>query len=93
MGHLASQKHLSRLAAIVDNPLADFKVKIEYRTEAGSWKEAVEQANARYISAGNLGVTFYLLQIRVTFTDEISPPTYPQVRLESLAATYGYGVR
>jgi len=92
VGHPASQKHLSRLAATIDNPQADLKVKIEYRTEAGAWTEAVEEANSRHIAAGNLGVTFCLLQIRVTFTDEISPATYPQVRLESLAATYSYGV-
>ena len=93
MGHPAGQKHLSRLACIIDNPQAGFQVKIEYRTEAGAWTEAVEEANSRHVAAGNLGVTFTLLQIRITFTDAISPPTYPQVCLESLAATYSYGVR
>jgi hypothetical protein len=93
MGHPASQKHLSRLSCQVGNPTADFKVKIEYRTEDGAWTEAVETDDARYVSAGNLGVTFYLLQIRVTFTEEIDPKTYPDVTLESVAATYSYGVR
>jgi hypothetical protein len=93
MGHPASQKHLSRLACVVSNPAADFKVKIEYRTETGSWTEATEQANARHVDIGNLAVTFYLLQIRITFTEEIDPLTYPDVTLESLAATYSYGVR
>jgi hypothetical protein len=93
MGHPASQKHLSRLACLVDGATADFNVKIEYRTEGGSWTEAVETDDARYVSAGDLGITFYLLQIRITFTEDIDPKTYPQVYLESLAATYSLGVR
>jgi hypothetical protein len=93
MGHPASQKHLSRLACIVDGATTDFQVKIEYRTEAGSWTEATDQDNVRHVDVDDLGVTFYLLQIRITFTEDISPPTYPDVTLESLAATYSYGVR
>jgi hypothetical protein len=43
-----------------------------HRTER-YWTETVEQVNAR-----NLGVTF---------TEEISLPSYPRVHLESLSAT------
>ncbi len=92
MNHPASQKRLVRLAAIVSDAIQDFKVKIEYRTESGSWTQAVEEDNARHVDAGNLGVDFYMLQIRITFTEDISPRTYPDVTLESIAATYSYGV-
>jgi len=90
MGHPTAQKHLVRLAAIVSDAVSSFNVKIEYRTEGGSWTEAVEEDNARHVDAGDIGVDFYLLQIRVTFTD--STGNDQDVRLESLAATYSYGV-
>jgi hypothetical protein len=90
MGHPASKKHLVRLAAIISNPETDTKTKIEYRTEGGSWTEAVEEANARHVDVGNLGVDFYMLQIRVTLTDTGDPND--DVTLESLGATYSYGV-
>jgi hypothetical protein len=89
MGRPTTQKHLSHLAAIVSDAKASFKVKIEYRTESGSWTEAVETANARHVVKQNLGVDFYLLQLRVTFTDNSGNDE--DVALQSIAATYSYG--
>jgi hypothetical protein len=91
MGHPASDKVLSRLAAVVSDDIASFAVKIEYRTETVGWTEAVETSNARHIYKENIGTTFKLLQIRITFTD--STGNYEDIKLESLAATYSYGVR
>jgi hypothetical protein len=93
MGAPASRKHLSRLACMVTGHASDLKVKIEYRTEAGSWTTATEQDNVRHVDVGNLGVQFYLLQLRVTFTEDISPATYPDVYLENIAATYSVGIK
>jgi hypothetical protein len=90
MNHPASKKHLSRLACVVSDDVEDFNVKIEYRTEGGSWTQAVQEDNARHVDAGNLGVEFYMLQIRITFTDGTG--NYEDISLESLAATYSYGV-
>jgi hypothetical protein len=91
-GHPASQKHLSRLACVVTGAVTNFNVKIEYRADnETTWTEAVEEDNSRHVDAGNLGKTFYLLQIRVTFTDSTGSET--AAYLESLAATYSYGVR
>jgi hypothetical protein len=87
MDRPTEQKHLSHLAAIVSAAQSSLSVKLEYRTESGSWTEAAETSNARHIVAQNLGVDFYLLQLRVTFTDTGNV----DVDLESIAATYSYG--
>jgi len=89
MGRPTVQKHLSHLVAVVSDAQADFKVKLEYRTESGSWTQAVETDDARHVIAENLGVDFYLLQIRITFTNDTE--TDPDITLESLSATYSYG--
>lgn len=42
---------------------------------------------------GNLGVAFYLVQIRITLTEGISPLISPEAWLRSLAGTHSYRVR
>lgn len=83
------RKHLSHLACVVSDAKADFKVKIEYRTESGAWTTAVETENSRHVVATDIGLDFYLLQLRVTFTDDSGNDE--DVKLESIAATYSYG--
>jgi hypothetical protein len=96
MGRPTSVKFLSRLSAVVSGQAEDLEVKVEYRTElngtTGSWTTAVANTdNQRHLVAEDLGVRFHLLQIRVTFTDNTS--TDPDTRLETIAATYSYGVK
>ena len=89
MGRPTVQKHLLNLSAVVSDAVADFYTKIEYRTESGSWTQAANTANARHIVATDLGVDFYLLQIRVTLDDNTGNDE--EIELESIAATYSYG--
>ncbi len=84
------QKHLLSLSAVVSDAIADFKVKIEYRTESGSWTTAVTTNGARHIIAENIGADFYLLQVRITFDDDTATGNQ-DVSLQSVAATYSYG--
>jgi hypothetical protein len=96
MGHPTSEKYLSRISAVVSGQATDMEVKVEYRTEldgtTSSWTTAVANTdNVRHVVGENLGARFHLLQIRVTFTDNTS--TDPDTRLESIAATYSYGVK
>ena len=88
-GRPTVEKFLSHVAAVVSEHSSTLKVKIEYRTETGSWTTAVETTNARHVSAENLGVTSHLVQLRVTFTDDGG--TNPSAQLHSLGATYSYG--
>jgi hypothetical protein len=96
MGHPTSEKYLSRISAVVSGQATDMEVKVEYRTEldgtTSSWTTAVANTdNVRHVVGENLGARFHLLQIRVTFTDNTA--TDPDTRLESIAATYSYGVK
>jgi hypothetical protein len=83
------QKHLSHLSAVVSDAKDDVAVKIEYRTEGGAWTTAVETEEARHVVATNLGVDFYLLQLRITLTDDSGNDE--DLELESIGATYSYG--
>ena len=90
MGRPTVEKYLSHLAAIVSDTSSTLKVKIEYRTQTGTWATAVESSTVQpHISAENLAVPFKLLQIRITFTD--NGGTNPSAKLQSLGATYSYG--
>ena len=96
MGNPTSVKYLSRISAVISGQATDLEVKVEYRTElngtTSSWTTAVANTdNVRYVSGEDLGARFELLQIRVTFTDNTA--TDPDARLESIAATYSYGVK
>lgn len=87
MGRPTVQKYLSHLSALVSEAVSNITVKIEYRTESGSWTTAVQTANARHVVANNLAVPFYALQLRITFTDTGND----DLNLESISATYSYG--
>ena len=89
MGRPTVQKHLNTLSAIVSDPAGDLTVKIEYRTESGSWTTAVETANSRHVTAQNIKLDFYMLQIRITFTEGTGGTE--TTKLHSLGATYSYG--
>jgi hypothetical protein len=90
MGRPTQEKHLVDLAAVVSDDQADFKVKIEYRIQSdAAWTQAVETANSRHVIAEDLGVDFYLLQLRVTFDDDSG--SHHDIELESIAATYVTG--
>ena len=84
-----TQKHLVNLSAVISSPIADFNVKLEYRTESGSWTQAANTANARHVLATDLDVDFYLLQIRVTLDDDTG--ANQDVALHSIGVAYSYG--
>ena len=89
MGRPGVQKHLLSVAAVVSDAVEDFNVKLEYRTESGSWTTAANTDDARHIIGEDLGVDFYLLQLRVTLDDDTGDNE--DIALESLGATYSYG--
>lgn len=100
MGHPTAVKFLSRISAVISGQAPDLEAKVEYRTElngiTSNWTTAVANTdNQRHLVGDNLGLggsaRFHLLQIRVTFTDNTSID--PDTRLESIAATYSYGVK
>ncbi len=95
MGHPTADKFLSHVAAVISGPAEDLTAKLEYRTEyqgaTSEWIQACAADQRRHLSARNLNIPFHLLQLRVTFTD--GTDSDPDTRLESVSATYSYGIK
>ena len=95
MGHPTADKFLSHVAAVISAPAEDLTAKLEYRTEhngtTSGWIQACAADQRRHLSARNLNIPFHLLQLRVTFTD--ATDNDPDTRLESVSATYSYGIK
>jgi hypothetical protein len=64
-------KRLETLTVLVDTAATDFKVLIKYRVnDTAAWTTAVTGNNTHRVTAANLGVEFYRLQIRVDVDDD-----------------------
>ena len=71
MGSPAKQKRLERITVLLDNAHADFDVILKYRTNDNtSWTTATTTSNTRRVTVGDLGVAFYILQVRVDINDD-----------------------
>jgi hypothetical protein len=85
--HPGKVKRLERLTAILDGAADGFKCILKYRTDDSStWTTALTQNNSRRASVGDLGITFYTLQLRIELDDDTG--NNEDIGLQGLSVIY-----
>jgi len=71
MGSPSTIKRLERITALISDAASSFQVIIKYRTDDNTaWTTATTANNTRRPTVGDLGDTFYTLQVRVDIDDD-----------------------
>jgi hypothetical protein len=87
MGQAGRLKRLDRIAVVLDGAASGFKVVVKYRVDdTAAWTTATTGDNTNLVLATDLGVEFYLLQIRVDLDDDTGG--HQDIGLEALSLTY-----
>jgi hypothetical protein len=92
LGHPGILKNVIHITAILDDSMASFNVKLEYRTDdTAGWTTAINTSQTKHVQSAAINVEFYRIQIKITYDDQ-TVAGGQDVRLQSLSMVYNIGI-